>query len=212
MTFQWAERLAPAEPVQAQGLQDQYSAYQASKSANGASGSFIYSPQYRAAINGQRAVSRPDIYAGGSQQYGGLQSYQAKPRDPLARKPGESIEAWRRSVLRVARHLPDDAVNAALAAIDQAQEQAAEHPSQRVEELGIMGLSPQDRAAAVGRFGGRQIEQNGGAAVEPLSAARPLSSVEAAAIARQRQAARRGQEPQRTEIPGGSSGTGWMVR
>lgn len=195
-------RTAPAASEQPQGLGAEYRAWRRQTSA-----SAIYAEPMAPA-------AKPSLYS--ERQYGGLQSYGGKA-DPLAPRPDESPEAYRRRILSVARALPDEEVRARLAAVE---ERIASHDDLRQHldgrttgtGIGIMGLSPADRAAAVGRFGGRQIEQNGTATVEPLSDGRPSSAAEINMIMREREAARQGKQPQRTEIPTGSSGTGIFVR
>lgn len=208
----WAEHTQPAEqpPAQPLSLGAQYSSWQADKSGNGSSGSYIYSPEYQAAITGQRAAPRPNLYAQ-SPVYEGLESYSRERPDPLAKRPGESDEGWERRTA-VARRL------AAQEADEAAQQEWAEHRAQVDNRVGSgTGLygntSATERGAALGsRFGGRTVEANGHVHVEPISAARPLTAVEAAAIARQREAEQCSQIPQRQQIPTGSSGEGIFIR
>lgn len=193
------DRTAPAASEQPQGLGAEYRAWRRQTSA-----SAIYAEPTAPAAG-------PDLYV--ARQYGGLDSYAGAKADPLAPRPDESREAYQRRILSVARALPDEEVQARLAAVDEriaSHNELRQHLDGRTTGtgIGIMGLSPADRAAAVGRFGGRQVEANGTATVEPLSDGRPASAAEINMIMREREAARQGQQPQRTEIPTGSSGTG----
>lgn len=159
----------------------------------------------------------------GSHAYQGLQSYQSRSVDPLAQRPGESAEAWRRRVQSVIRHLPADEAQARLAAIEQAsavqshEQLRAQLDGRQGNGTGIMGnATAQERAVALGsRWGGREIAGQGELAAQALAtpgqASPTYSNAEAYAIARAREAEMRGQMPQRTEIPAGSSGEGWVV-
>ena len=167
---------------------------------NGSSGSGIYAERPTG------PAPRPNLYAD-SKPYGGLESYQTKPRDPLARKPGQSLEAWRRDVLRIARALPDDVVQATLAAIDaaEAQGQAAVHPSQRVEDMGILGMSPADRAALV--------QQKPSAMTDLDSRSTPMSSFQARQAMHEREMAQRNAPTEHTDVSQlRSTGQGWLTR
>lgn len=207
----WDERLAPPAPAQPQGsLGDQYRAWQRGKmGGNGSSGSAIYAERPTG------PAARPDLYAG-STPYGGLESYAGGKADTLARRQGESTESWRRRILAVARALPAEEVEQRLAAVDQAEGQGKTvgHPSERAESLGIMGASPADRAQLVGGrgFGGRQVEANGHVHTGSLAAQHPASISEISQELRLREQAMRGQQPQRQEIPTGSSGQGIFIR
>src|SRR5580700_8721402 len=121
MTFSWADKTAPAEPAAQSQISSAYANWQRNKLLNGASGSFIYSEEYQAAINGQRATARQGLYT--ESRYGGLQSYAGGKTDPLDRRAGESTEGWRRRVLAVGRALDESELAGRLAAIDQADEQ-----------------------------------------------------------------------------------------
>jgi hypothetical protein len=193
-------------------LADQYRAERAA-----VSGSSIYRQQAAPA-------ARPTIYA--ENTYQGLSGYQGGRADKLARLPGESTESWRRKVLAVGRHLPEDELAARLAEIDKA-EQPQSHEQFRAEaqarqtgsSRGIFGaMTATDMGRMVNgamvrtnSMSESPIPQNGHLHTDPISAARPLSAVEAATIARQRDAQMRGQQPQHQVAPTGSSGEGWTV-
>ena len=157
MSFNWAEKTAPSAPEQPLSLGDMYRAHQASKSTNGASGSFVYSPEYQAAINGQRTVSRPDLYQG-SQQYQGLQSYSRTTRSKHEPRDGESAFAYLQRVDRaaflqhMADELPEDEFARVQAAVEAARQKVAggtshEQLRQQLDSrtsgtgIGLMGVS-----------------------------------------------------------------------
>ena len=147
-------------------------------------------------------------------------------------RPGESAWAFKARTERTGlRHLSENLPAAELEAVAAAYNGAVEHleggtVDQQVRETpvgrwgevrgslglanvtgrGIMGTSsPQERATALGgRFGGREIERNGGLAnsIGPAPARVDM----AAAWERQRLPG----YAQRTEIPAGSSGTGFL--
>ena len=206
MTF-WQDNLqAESVPAQPLSLGEQYRDWQRNKSANGASGSAMYDlptlPEQRAAA----AARMKQIYESDPGQYSGLESYMGKTPDKLARRPGESTESWRRRVKAVARALPGEEAAARLAEIDAADEtdRPKDHEALRAQlqarpdgvGKGIFDLSPAQRAEAVAaRSGSRGI---------------PASPVQVRAAIAAREAAQRGQPPQRTEIPGSSSGAGWI--
>lgn len=163
---------------------------------------------------------------GDSPAHGGLEQYQSGSVDPLAQRPGESAEGWRRRVQAVVRHLPEDEAAARLAAIEQAG-QVQTHDQLRTQlggrqagnGRGVFGAAtPQDRAGIVGgRFGGRKIQGQGYLA--PMALATPgqhnpmMTSTAAYAAAREREAKARGQQPQHTDVSQlRSSGEGWMTR
>jgi hypothetical protein len=203
MTFSWAEKTTPPAPAQPQGLGAEYQAWRRQTSASG-----IYAEPAAPA-------TKPDLYV--ERRYGGLEGYAGAKADPLAPRQDESPEAYRRRILSVARALPDEEVQARLAAAG--DERIATHSDLRQHldgrttgtGIGIFDLAPEQRAAALGgRFEGRRMRGTG-ATAESISDA-PMSSVEAYALARQRDAAQRGQVPQRTEAPTGSSGEGIFIR
>jgi hypothetical protein len=206
------QRTAPAAPVeQPRSLGEEYRAWQRSKAGgNGASGSAIYAEPAAPAARRELYVDR---------QYGGLQSYAGEQADPLDRRPGESVEAWRRRVTAVARALPDEEVATRLAAIDQADDAPQNHDELRAQMerrvsgtgVGILHtMSASDRAAALnGRGNVSSAEHLGAANSGP---ARPASMADVLAAMHARELAQRGQQPQRQEIPAGSSATGWMTR
>lgn len=161
----------------------------------------------------QLAAARPQRYVPAGRS---LDSYASKQSDPLGRRPGESTESWRRRVLAVVRHLPEDEAAARLAAIDQADQQERPRSGEELHaqlqarqsgvNVGVMGRV-EDRASALGsRFGGREIVKNGGLA-ESIGPA-PARVDMAAAWERQRLPV----YAQRQEIPSGSSGEGIFVR
>jgi hypothetical protein len=147
-------------------------------------------------------------------------------------RPGESAWAFKARTERTGlRHLSENLPPAELEAVAAAYNGAVEHleggtvdqqvtqtPVARWNEVrGSLGLanvvdrgifgtsSPQERAMALGgRFGGREIERNGGLAnsIGPAPARVDM----AAAWERQRLP----EYAQRTEIPAGSSGTGFL--
>jgi hypothetical protein len=162
-------------------------------------------------------AQRPSIYVQAEPK-----TYSSNVNDKLARRAGESAEAWRRPVNNVIQHLPADQRLALESAIEAAR--TAEAPQDhaglrqqldaRVEGTGygIAGAA-YDRTAVHGRWGGRTIEAHGQVAssVETIAQVPGLSSnVAAYAIARQREAEARGEIPQRTVAPT-SSGTGIFV-
>ena len=160
-------------------------------------------PEQRAA---RLAAARQARYD--APQYGGLTGYQSKDADKLDRQPGESTEAWRRRVLRVARHLPEEEVEARLAAIDQAEqpptfEALREQLDQRTSGtgVGIMGASsPTQRAAAYHASLNRRGRDGSALTYQPDATTRPASMAEINAIIAEREAARRGQQPQRVDV------------
>jgi hypothetical protein len=146
-----------------------------------------------------------------------------------AQKPGESDHAFTARLRGIGlEHLAETLPQAELAAVaasyngavqrieqgggpqtgEQLHEQLAAR--QTVVDRGLYDGTPQDRAALVGRWGGRVIQGQGHAMVETISSGTPLSSVEAYALARQRDAEASGQLPQRQAVPASSSGSGWL--
>jgi hypothetical protein len=80
--------------------------------------------------------------------------------------------------------------------------------------IGIMGAA-HDRAAAWGvRHDSRQVEANGALAMQAgtIAPGAKISSADAYALARAREAEQRGLVPLRTTPPQGSTGDGWMAR
>jgi hypothetical protein len=230
MTNFWADRIAPipAELPPQPSLGQQYSSWQSAKSANGSSGSYIYSSEYKAAITGQRAAQRPSIYVPAQQPT--LEERANAPRpSKWDQKLGQSDQDYVSKLKPMLQHLaetlqPDELERVAASynsAVERLEGGVGTHDQLRAHLTakadgsgrGIMGSStPHERAAIVGRFGGRVIDGQGHVTTEALAAMTPLSSVEAYSLARQRQAEAAGQIPQRTEAPTGSSGEGWHVR
>ena len=227
MTFSWADKVVsePAQP--GPGNSSAYAAYQASKPANGASGSFIYSPEYQAAINGQRTVSRPDLYLG-SEQYRGLESYGRVARSKHEPRDGESAFAYLQRVDRpaflqhMADELPDDEFARVQKAVEAARQKVTEgvgdHAAlrERLENrtsgtgIGLFSMNADARAAswnARPNITGQEHLSAGNAAP-----ARSASLADVRAAIRAKELAQKGQHPQRQEIPSASSGTGWLVR
>ena len=217
MTFSWADRTAPGAPAQPISLGEQYRAWQRAKAGgNGSSGSLIYDlptlPEQQAA-----AAQRPTIYE--PRQYGGLDSYAGKQRDALTQKQGESYEAYERRLKSIARALPDGEVERRLAdARKLASEESWSWEAHRAEAdtrttgagngTGLFDLSPDQRSEA---WNARQSVTSQAHLGAPNSApARPASMAAVRQAIQAREMAQRGQEPQRQEIPDGSSGSGWI--
>jgi hypothetical protein len=225
MTFSWADKVVPEPAADPQSHGSAYAEWQRNKSANGASGSYIYSTEYQAAINGQRTVSRPDLYAG-SPQYQGLQSYARTTRSKHEPREGESAFGYLQRVDRpaflqhMADELPEDEFARVQAAVEQARQQVAEgvgdHAAlrERLENrtsgtgIGLFTMNADARAAA---WNGRPNITGQEHLSAPNSApARPASMADVRAAIQAKDLAQRGQQPQRQSIPAGSSGTGFL--
>jgi hypothetical protein len=229
MSNYWADRLSAGQPPaeQPQSLGDQYREWQSGKmGGNGSSGSLMYSLPL---TSEQRAAARPQVFE--PVQYSGLEGYMHARPSKFEQTPTESDFGFLKRVgsdatmHHMSEMFPADEFARVQAAVDAAKARldgtAPSHDQVRAQiegrstgsGVGIMGSStPQDRAALVGRFGGRVIDGQGHVTTEALAAMTPLSSVEAFAIARQREAEQRGLIPQRTQAPTGSSGDGWHIQ
>lgn len=171
-------------------------------------------------------AARPQIYVEAP-----IRDYSARPPSKFAQKAGESDYAYVARLRPMVQHLSETLPQAELAvvaeqyngAVTRIEQGGGPQTGQQLREQlaarqtgvgrGIYGdATPQMRAQAVGRFGGRQVEANGTATVEPISDGRPATAAEINAIMREREAARQGHQPMRQEIPEGSSGTGIFVR
>jgi hypothetical protein len=222
----WADKVAP-EPAQPMSLGEEYRAWQRSKASNGASGSLVYSEEYQAAINGQRTVSRPDLYQG-SEQYQGLGSYARTTRSKHEPRDGESAFGYLQRVDRpaylqhMADELPEDEFARVQAAVEAARQKVAEgvgdHAALRErlenrssgEGIGLFSMNAKARSAAWNARPNITGQAHLGAANS--APARPASMADVRAAIQASEMAQRGQQPQRQEIPEGSSGTGIFVR
>jgi hypothetical protein len=157
-----------------------------------------------------------------------LTDYQsASPVSKYAQRPSESDGAYIQRLSPLTKHLKDvlpadelatvaEQFNAAIGRLESDQASHAQlraNQDARGTTLGVTGLAPQDRAAALGHrgFGERTLTTNGHVQADVLADKQPMSNVAVHQLVREREAAQRGQPPQRTEIPTGSSGEGWMV-
>ncbi len=197
-------------------LQEQYQADRRQISASGI---------YRVPAPANR---RPSIYAD-TPAYLGLGSYTRSQQSKFLPKPGQSDQDYTSKLRPLLAHLAESLPADELALVTEAYKSAEERlqggqtHAQLREQLdnrnsgtgvGVMGAaSAQARGAIVGsRFGGRSPVAQGSLAVRALytpGQGQPMTAADAYAIARQRDAERQGQQPQRQEIPAGSSGTGW---
>jgi hypothetical protein len=169
---------------------------------------------------------RPQIYVEAP-----VRDYSTPPPSKYGHRVSESDYAYVARLKPLLQHLTESLPQAELATVAQQYNDAVtrieqgggpQTGQQLREQLaarqtgtgrGIYGdATPQQRAQAVGRFGGRQVEANGTASVEPISDGRPASVAEISAIMREREQQRQGQQPMRQEIPEGSSGTGIFIR
>lgn len=184
-----------AEPEMPQANGAAYRAFRRLSSASG--------------IYAERHIQAPrEIYV--DAKYAGLESYAGKTRDPLDRRASESTEAWRRRVVAVGRALDQDELAARLAKIDEAdeQERLKDHDQLRAqlgarttgEGIGVMGLSPGQRAAAL------DMRRSGDPRI-PASVSQVRAAIEA------NEQAQRAQPVKHPDLSGlQSSGEGWLTR
>jgi hypothetical protein len=203
MSSFWEAKVGPMAPVASEAPRAYGEAYRAHRRQFSASGIYAEAP---------RPQGRPSIYVPREQKQ--LQDYRGSQRDPLAARPGETPEAHRRRILSVARALPKDEVEAMLAAIDEGAQSHQELRGQlesRQASIGLMAATPQERAAMVGRHGGRVVQGQGHTQPEPLAAHAPMSMAEVNARLRLREEAMKGQEPQHTDLSAlRSTGSGFI--
>jgi hypothetical protein len=185
------------------------------------SGSMIY-------VDAPAPVQKPSIYAQAEPRT--LSDYASQPaRSQFEQRPGESDDAYANHRLNgllqhLAETLPPDELAAVAdsfnAAVRRLEGSAQTHADLRKQldarqsgtGRGIIPGGPADRATDLGgRWGGRQVEANGHVTVASISDNPTMSSIAAHAIARQRAAEQRGQQPQHSDLSGlRSSGSGFI--
>jgi hypothetical protein len=216
-------RMAPPEPVMPAANEAAYRAHRRLTSA-----SQIYAEP--APLAEQRAARRPSIYSDRPQKT--LADYQS---DRVSRwewhQEQESAVAYRGRLRQGGLLAADDtlrpenmglisaadrdAVIRGVVAVEalEAQSAADAYAAQRelLARRTYLGSGEQQLGHRGIGHGSRQIDHLGHLSPEPLSGARPASRSDVAAALAASEDGRMGTVASRTPIPGGSSGTGWVV-
>jgi hypothetical protein len=215
MTFSWADKVAPAV-IQPELPRADGAAYRAMRRLESASG--IYDELV--------VQPRPQIYEQVTPRT--LADY-GRPTSKYAQRQDESDQAFTSRLRGVglqnlAEKLPEDELatvageyNAAVERIngggpgDHDQLRAQLDTRQSGTGVGLLSASPTERAAMVGRWGGRQIAADRNHTVEAISANQPASMAQVNAIMRQREEAQKSAPPEHTDVPAmRSTGTGFL--
>jgi hypothetical protein len=214
MSF-WTDKIRPAEPELPRADRAAYQQHMAAISGSG-----IYRPS-------ARPQARPEIYVPREQKQ--LQDYAGAARSKYLPRQGESDRDYAARLQPLLQHLAEELPEAELAQVAEEYNAAIErleggqqtHAALRQQldsrqsgtGVGIMGASPTERAAMVGRHGGREIEGQGHRTVETIAASQPISAAQVNQILQQREAEPAQQPPQHTDVSSlRSSGEGWHIR